>query len=274
MTPGPSPAPKFAMSIDGKLLGMDHASGGYPKGEVVTMFPGQGGPPRRQLSAVRYTNLRIGLGLNVGASVLAWVNAALANAAPVIKNGTLIELDPDNRAASYLDFSKGSVAEFVFPGLDGASKAPCTTVLEVAMDKSVLRPGDGARIVLPRRQDGVSSNFRLTIDGLPTSRVRSIAPISFRRNTGGVAGSDLVVLIADADAAPWRAWADDFIVKGNNGQDKEKRGKIEVLAPNMSDVLATLTIGNIGIAELGPSYTPTRSQQATMYFEVAQLSYP
>jgi hypothetical protein len=37
---------------------------------------------------------------------------------PVTKNGTLIELDNQNRAKSYLDFSNGAIGEFAVPGFD------------------------------------------------------------------------------------------------------------------------------------------------------------
>ena len=105
--------------------------------------------------------------------------------------------------------------------------------------------------------------------------MRLIAPLSFRRTTPGVVPTDLVVAFPSLDVGPSRAWADDFIVKGNNGQDKEKRGAIEVMAPNFADVLATLTIKQIGILGLTPTDdTSPRSHRASMYFEYGQLSYP
>lgn len=120
----------------------------------------------------------------------------------------------------------------------------------------------------------LASNFRLTVDGPPTTRVRSIEPLSFRRTDSGVVPTDLVATISNADVEPWRAWANDFIVNGNNGQDKEKQGSIEVLSPNIADVLVTLTIKQIGILELTPIDVSPRSHRASMYFEYAQLNYP
>lgn len=102
-----------------------------------------------------------------------------------------------------------------------------------------------------------------------------IAPLSFRRTNPGIVPTDLVVTFSNVDVDPWRAWADDFIVKGNNGQDMEKQGAIEVMAPNLADVVATLTIKQIGIFELTPTDdTSIRSHRARMYFEYAQLSFP
>jgi hypothetical protein len=121
----------------------------------------------------------------------------------------------------------------------------------------------------------LASNFRLKIDGLPTTRVRLIAPLSFRRTDRGIVPTDLVATIPNVDGGPWRAWADDFIVGGNNGQDKEQQGAIDVMAPDLADVLATLTIKQIGIFELTPADDASiRSHRASMYFDYGQLSYP
>ena len=69
---------------------------------------------------------------------------------------------------------------------------------------------------------------------------------------------------------------DDFIVNGNNGQGKEKQGSIEVMAPDMSAVLATLALRQIGILEMVPvdDTSALRGYRASMYFEFGQLSYP
>jgi hypothetical protein len=272
--PRPIPLPRFAVSIDGQAVLAQNASGGHVKAEVSTTFPDAGGPPQRRISSFGYTNLQMKLGLEVGTPLLIWVNAALKGH-PVTKDGTLIELDDQNRAKSYLDFTDGAIADFVVPGFDGSSNAANTFSLEASIRKSTRRPGDNAPVHLPERPKRfLASNFRLKIDGLPTTRVSLIAPLSFRRTNRGIVPTDLVVTFSD-NVDPWRAWADDFIVKGNNGQDREKQGAIEVMSPNLADVLATLTIKQIGIVELTPADdTSIRSHRASMYFEYGQLSFP
>jgi hypothetical protein len=274
--PPTAPTPlKFAVAIDGTVVAAQNAVGGLVKADVSTMFSGAGGPPKRQISSFAYTNLAFQVGLDVGAPMLNWINAALKGA-PVTKSGTLIELDVQNRAKSYLDFTNAAIADFVVPGFDGSSKTPNTFTLEVSIAKSMFRAGDDAPIQSSfQAKPFLPSNFRLNIDGLPTTRVRLIAPISFRRGTGGIAPTDLVVTFASTDVAPWREWVDDFIVKGNNGQGKEKQGSIEVMAANLSDVLASLALRQIGIRELVPDDTSAlRGYRASMYFEFGQLSYP
>jgi T4-like virus tail tube protein gp19 len=275
MPPRPPASTRFAVSIDGKAVPAQSPTGGYIKADVKTTFPSANGPPQRQISSFGYTNLQVKLGLEVGTPILNWINAALKGN-PVSKNGTLIELDDQNRARAYLDFTNGAISDFVVPGFDGASNAASTFTLEASIVKSTVRPGDNTAVQLPNRlKPFLASNFRVKIDGLPTARVRSVAPLSFPRTNQGIVPTDLTVTFPNVDVGPWRAWADDFIVKGHNGQDKEKQGAIEVLAPNLGDVLATLTIKQIGIFELTPTDdTSIRSHRASMYFEYGQLSFP
>lgn len=272
--PPPQPAsPKYAVLIDGITVPVTSPSGGYVKAEVSTKFPIAGGPPQREISSFGYTNLRFSLGVDVGTPILDWVNAALKGE-PEAKSGTLIELDSTNHAKSYLDFTDGVIEDFTAPGLDAASKATSAFSLEASIGKSTIRQGDSAAVHLPSKpKPFLVSNFRLTVDGLPAQRVRSIAPMSFRRAGAGIVPTDLIVTFSSADVEPWRVWADDFIVNGNNGQDKEKQGSIEVLSPNLADVLARLTIKQIGIVELTPT-DDGRAHRAGLYFEYAQLNYP
>lgn len=274
MAPTPPP-PNFAVLIDGKTVGVQSPTGGYAKADVRTTFPSASGPPQRQISSFGYTDIQFKLGLEIGTPILNWVNAALKGN-PVTKNGTLIELDNQNRAKSYLDFTNGAIGEFAVPGFDTSSTSGNAFTLMASIKKSTLRPGDNAPVQMPSQpKPFFASDFRLKIDGLPTTMVRWIAPLSFTRTSPGIVPTDLIVTFADRDVDPWRVWADDFIVKGNNAQGKEKQGALEVMAPNFAEILATLTIKQIGILELAPTDdTSIRSHRASMYFEYAQLSIP
>src|SRR5438477_48786 len=50
---------------------------------------------------------------------------------------------------------------------------------------------------------------------------------------------NLVVTLADAHAGDFEAWFEDFVVRGNNGEDGEKEGKIEFLDATMKAALLT-----------------------------------
>jgi hypothetical protein len=145
--------------------------------------------------------------------------------------------------------------------------------LVASIGAATERPGDNVIVPNVAAKPLLIRNFRIKIPGLPTTRVSTIAPFAFRRATSGMLPPDLIVTLANVEVAPWKAWVKDFIVGGNNGQDKEKQGVIEWMSSDFSTVVAKLTIGQIGIFELAPVADATpASHRASMYFELGQLS--
>ena len=55
--------------------------------------------------------------------------------------------------------------------------------------------------------------------------------------------------MADSDADTFRAWVEDFVIKGNNGSGAEKHGTLEYRSPGQ-EVYFTLTFKNLGIIKL------------------------
>ena len=275
MPPPPPVAPKFAVSIGAaQAVPAQSAAGGHVRASASADFPGASGPPQRQITSVGYTPLQIKLGLETGTPILNWVNASLKGT-PFKQSGTVIELDDQRRAKSYLDFTNGNLTNFVIPGFVSSGTSAVAFTLNTAISKSVIRNGDMVPVTLPANpKPFLASNFRLKIDGLPTTRVRSIDPLSFRLGAGGrFVPEDLVVTFQSVDVGKWREWVNDFIVNGNHGQDKEKQGAIEIMAPEFDQVYATLTLKQIGILELAPTDdTTTQTHRARMYYEYAQLS--
>lgn len=262
---------KSVIRIDGILAPVKNVRGGFPRADVQTTFPIAGAGPKRQISSARYTDLRFDIGVGMGGPILNWVNAALASNS-LAKSGTIIQLDSLNRAVSYLDFSNARIAEFLIPASDPASAEDAFTLV-ASIGAATERPGDNVIVPNVAAKPLLIRNFRIKIPGLPTTRVSTIAPFAFRRATAGMLPPDLIVTLANVDVAPWKAWVKDFIVGGNNGQDKEKQGVIEWMSPDFSTVVAKLTIGQIGIFELAPVVDATpASHRASMYFESGQLS--
>jgi hypothetical protein len=195
--------------------------------------------------------------------------------APITKEGSLIELDDHNRTKSSLVFTGAEIVGFWIPGFDSASAATNSFTLDIAIKKSILRPGDNSLIPLPPAAKPVPArNFRLTIADLPTSSVNTIAPLSFRLKGRGPLPSDLVLTLSNQDIGPWRAWADDFLAKGNHTNDKEKQGKLEVLTPDLQHVLTTLELNHVGVFDLTFARdAETGRHRASLYFESARLSF-
>jgi hypothetical protein len=63
---------------------------------------------------------------------------------------------------------------------------------------------------------------------------------------------NLVVTSSALDLGPWQAFFDDFVLDGNNGQTDELGGKLDIMAPDLKTVLATLEFFHLGIFRLAP----------------------
>ena len=62
-------------------------------------------------------------------------------------------------------------------------------------------------------------------------------------------------------ALPMYDWLEDFVVRGNNGQDREKVGVLEYLAPDMKSTLLSLNLFGLGIFRAAPDAVVAGSEQ-------------
>ncbi len=124
------------------------------------------------------------------------------------------------------------------------------------------------KLIIPKpspQKRFLPSNFRLEIDGLDCSKVSKIDsftvkqsivadPIGETRDVPNEPGKldfpNLRITLAEAGAATWTAWFDDFVLKGNNDESAEKGGRIVFLAPDLKQELGRIELHNLGIFAL------------------------
>ena len=110
------------------------------------------------------------------------------------------------------------------------------------------------------------SDFRLEIDGLDCTNVRRIDSFAVRsaptaddtgdhrepqKQPGVLDFPDLSITIARTSARSWLDWHDDFVVKGNNGQAREKSGSLVLLSRKKREV-ARVDLFNLGVYRVAP----------------------
>jgi hypothetical protein len=116
----------------------------------------------------------------------------------------------------------------------------------------------------------VQSNFRLNIQGLEPAcpYVSKIEAFSWKlppaANSLGAFRepqklpltpdvSMLKITVGEANAAPFYAWLDSFVLRGIvNGPDAERGGVLQWLGLDMSTVVATAQFRNLGITRYAP----------------------
>ena len=101
-----------------------------------------------------------------------------------------------------------------------------------------VTPGSGVS-----RIDPVSVKQRVVPD--PIGELRE-----YVREPGRVDFSNLRITMSESHAQSWIDWHLDFLIHGNCGQDRERSGTLEYLAPNLHDVLMRVQLSNLGIFRL------------------------
>jgi hypothetical protein len=83
-------------------------------------------------------------------------------------------------------------------------------------------------------------------------------------------------LFVDARAAdPFREWFEDFVIAGNNDDDREREGSIAFQDPMLGEPLCVLTMVHMGIyriAELAPPEKGPRQVRVDLYCERMELN--
>jgi hypothetical protein len=112
----------------------------------------------------------------------------------------------------------------------------------------------------------LASNFRLTIDGLDCSFVNKLDALVIKQEVAGkeptnIEFPNLVFTVAESHAESIYQWHEDFVIKGNNGQENEKTGTLEYLTPNLSTALFTLDFHGLGIFKATPDKVEAGGEQ-------------
>jgi hypothetical protein len=291
---GGSAATRVQVTIDDTPLFVRTFDGGHPKADVVTILTGDGSLPVKHISTLKFEPMSWEMSLPLGKPMLQAVNAFMGNQA-VRKGGSVAFGDAKLEVRSHLDFRKALMTAFGFPGLDASSKDTGYFTVSFRPEETTRRAGDKKKLqgaAGVKQKAFMRSNFRISIGDLPTKRVTKIDAMTFTMKVqehGGVRRRfpelvattieypNLVLTIAEADSPKWEEWFDDFAIHGNSGSDNELSGRIEYLAPNAKDVLATIELSHIGIFEIRrPAAEGDKDQAATfaasMYFEGATLT--
>ncbi|MEP7227512.1 MAG: hypothetical protein ABI785_09140, partial [Gemmatimonadales bacterium] len=192
------------------------------------------------------------------------------------------------------EFTHALVLETTFPTLDASSKDPAYLTVKLASETIRLIPGSGAQASITpaaHQKAWLPANFRLELPGLDVSKVPRIESFTVgqhmaepavgesrvsAKEAGGIEFPSLKIAIPEVTAKTWVDWSDDFIVKGNSGDEKEKNGAIVFLDPSLKNELGRVNLINCGIAGLGPerqvaNAEAVRRMVAELYCERMEL---
>jgi hypothetical protein len=197
---------------------------------------------------------------------------------------TLLLTDIDG---SQTQVSDALLLEARFPAMDATAKETFRLTLVYLPGTVQMVTGSPAGSTgAGNRAKAIGGNFRFNLTGLPGDQVVRIETFTISRaaqadslganrlpSTAPTSTRipDLNVTIARAGTSDWAAWRDDFVVRGNSDDAKEKSGSIEVLSANMQSVLLPLQLSHVGIRRFSrvPGSAPGTAEKylAELYCE-------
>ena len=257
---------RFLLNLDGQSTLLHDVDGGNVKASVVTVDMGTKQPPRKQISTLSYEPFSIAVDLAMGKPLAEWVDATL-ELSPTRKSGTIVSASFDYRARSSRHFRDALIEEITIPSMIASSKQLAFVTIKFKPEEITYAKGDNAiqNVVSSRQKTWLSSSFRLRIGDLPCSRVSKIDSFTIRQSTSAQTLDDvhdgasdrttvefpnLKVTFSAVDLDPWHDWFNDFVILGNNGPGRAVQGALEFLAPDVTDVLGTVGLSQVGIFAL------------------------
>jgi hypothetical protein len=260
---------RTALSIDGVFMGFCDAAGGVAVGEVVSAPIGPGGSPDKHLAGVRYERIEIRGGSGMAPAFLVWLAGALENGDRY--DGEVSGFDAAGKAVGGFEFRGAVLTSLQLPALDGASKEPALLAIHLEPEETsrTQHSGQGASAASSKSKPWVAGNFALSISGLEQAcaRVNRIEPITASRTLMaeqvGAARvihaeptsfdvSNLSFTVAESSAEPFLDWHESFVVKGDNGPDRERTGSISLLSADHKTNLFEVSLTGLGIVRAAP----------------------
>jgi hypothetical protein len=254
---------RSALLIEGAQIIPKSVEGGVPVGTVVT----DAATNTKHLTGVEYEEISAQVGIGTKSPLLDWVAQSWKGTAPR-KSGSIVDLDFDYRAVGEREFKDALLTQTTIPALDVASKEAAYFTVKLA--PTSIRQSAGSGTVLKStltQKNWLASNFRFEMDGLDGKGVAHIESFSvgqpaatdnvgetrdYQKQTGKLVFPNLKISLNQSSASTWSQWFNDFVVMGNNGDDREKRGGIVFLDPYLKE-LGRINLFNCGIFRLAPA---------------------
>lgn len=174
-----------------------------------------------------------------------------------------------------LEASNAVLTKVELPALDGGSKESVRILLTFSVSSTRALAGPAAAIPLgAKSKAALASNFRLTVEGLPSNRIAAVSSLVISRESGKLDVSNLSISISSADAEAWTQWRDSFLLQGKNSDAQEKSGTLSLLDPAMKNPLFSLALSQVGLVRLNRSPGDGESVsrvEAEVYVESARV---
>ena len=259
------------LELEGVKCGfVKSVDGGAISAEVVTERTGADLFDRKHIGPPRYEEFVLQLGLSMDQVVYDWISAMWA-AQPARKSGAIVAADVNMVARSRHEFREALITEVTIPACDAGAKDPVFLTVKFApeLTRQVKASGKVSGELDKRMKKlWLPANFRLEIEGLECRKASKVDALTVRqaiasdevgdtrdyqREPTAIEFPNLRITLAESDAQSWVDWHEDFVVKGNNDESREKNGALVFLSPDLKTELIRISFANLGIFRLAPA---------------------
>jgi len=281
---------KYGIELDSLFAGQLNSCDGGGAGAPVVVEPTAGSfLQKKHIGNVKYEDITVTCGTGMSKGMYNWIKDSFDHK-HTRKNGAIIAADYNYGIKNRLTFTNALITEIGFPALDAASKdaAKMTIKLSPEVTRKVAVT-DGSSIKPTVQKKWLPANFRLKIDGLEEAcaRVNKIEAITLKQKAMSVPGGvetieqevpNLVISCPESSSKQLYDWFDDFVIKGQNGDEAEKGGTLVYLDNDLRTPLFTLTFKNLGIFKIIQDKLEAQADQvgrvkAEMYCEQIFFEY-
>lgn len=298
---------RYFIELDNQKAGwVKDVDGGHAEGEVITEKIGSDVLFKKAISNVKYNDVSFKCGAGMTKPLYQWIENSFTQQhnqkGKGRTQGAIVCGDYDYNEVSRIDFYESIISEFAMPALDASSKDAAAMTVKFTPEKTRYTTGGGKSFhgqmaISPKQKLWTCANFKLMIDGIPDDTVGKVTKVDaltikqkiVQHYTGkardyeieatSVETPNLVITLAEAFAKPFFDWHEDFVIKGNCDDTKEKTGSLLYLAQNAkdSDPLFTLDFSQLGIFKVTPEKVEVgdkiRYVKVEMYCERIKFKY-
>jgi len=247
---------KTVLRIGGTTVAsVERYSGGEPFAEVVTEPGGLLPYSKKHIGGLHFADLEAQVALDAHPTLFRWIRDAWFG-------------NPDREKvaleaqAEGVECALARLHEVTLPALDQTSRDRRFLTLRIA-PRGVRRTTPSQAPEAREEREFLAHNFALKIDGVDCSGVMSIDSFTVRtslpeegsKRKAQLVFPDLHLFVDVRTADPFREWFEDFVIAGNNDDDREREGSIIYR-----------------IAELAPPEKGPRQVRVDLYCERMELN--
>jgi hypothetical protein len=250
----------YALELQSVLAGFpDDFNGGDVTAEVITQKTGS--TVHKRIVDFQLGDINLTCGPRMSTGFFDAVKSVVGGGNLQMPDGAVV-FDMTSDGATGLYFYNAWVTEIVFPALDAASNDLVSFKLTLHPERTwrAARGPISGNYVPPIASQWLSSNFRLSIDGLDCTRVSKIDEIGVKVVVQPPNGEhimvepyldypNIAVTLPETNAQSFYDWVQQRSTASTE-ESWEKNGTLQYLSADLRDVLFTLVFSGLGICQL------------------------